>query len=200
MIDDSGSNEITARKRAVGSRTDVFVVDDFLSVDECAAFIALSEGRGFDQATVGTAAGQVVAQDIRNNDRLIWDDPGLAQRWWQRARELFPPAFGQWHACGLNERFRFYRYRPGQKFAQHRDGSFERSPTEISWMTLMVYLNDDYTGGRTRFDLVGEPEPIAIRPATGMALAFMHDRLHEGEAVSSGIKYVLRTDVMYRRG
>jgi len=27
----------------------------------------------------------------------------------------------------------------------------------------------------------------------------MHDRVHEGEEVLSGVKYVLRTDVMYRK-
>lgn len=70
----------------------------------------------------------------------------------------------------------------------------------MSWMTLMVYLNDGFEGGRTRFDFADEPEPISVSPVAGCALAFMHDRLHEGEAVKSGAKYVLRTDVMYRKG
>jgi hypothetical protein len=33
-----------------------------------------------------------------------------------------------------------------------------------------------------------------------MALIFVHDQLHEGAAVVSGRKYVLRTDVMYTIG
>jgi prolyl 4-hydroxylase len=32
-----------------------------------------------------------------------------------------------------------------------------------------------------------------------MALVFDHQQVHEGAAVESGRKYVLRTDVMYRR-
>jgi hypothetical protein len=32
-----------------------------------------------------------------------------------------------------------------------------------------------------------------------MALVFVHEQLHEGAAVESGRKYVLRTDVMYVR-
>lgn len=170
-----------------------------LSADECDAFIATSEGAGYEDAMIVTATGQRIAKDVRNNDRLLWDDSSLAQAWWQRVGALFPASFGQWRACGLNERFRFYRYRPGQKFAQHRDGSYERSPDEMSWMTLMVYLNDDCEGGCTRFDLADEPEPVSIRPIKGRGLAFMHDRLHEGEEVRAGVKYVLRTDVMYRR-
>ena len=51
---------------------------------------------------------------------------------------------------GANERFRCYRYKPGQKFAAHYDGAFERDETERSLLTFMVYLNDDFEGGRHR--------------------------------------------------
>jgi prolyl 4-hydroxylase len=191
---------MSAEKVVVDTRGDVFVLPDFLSADECDAFIAASEGRGYEEARIATARGQVIAKDVRNNDRLIFDDVALADAWWPRAQAHLPPAFGRWQALGLNERFRFYRYRPGQKFAAHRDGSFERNADECSWMTLMVYLNDGYGGGRTRFDLPGFPEPVLVEPRRGMALVFMHDKVHEGEEVTSGAKYVLRTDVMYRRG
>ncbi len=33
----------------------------------------------------------------------------------------------------------------------------------------------------------------------GTALIFNHDALHEGEPVSLGIKYIIRTEIMYRR-
>jgi prolyl 4-hydroxylase len=190
---------IERTKTAVGSRQDIFLIENFLAADECRDLIAMAERGGFEAAKITTAAGQVSALHIRNNDRLIWDDSTLADKWWARAKSFFPANFGRWTAHGLNERFRFYRYRPGQRFAPHRDGSFERTNNEISWMTLMVYLNDGYEGGRTCFDLRDEPQSIAIKPKKGMALAFMHDRLHEGEALRAGVKYVLRTDVMYRR-
>lgn len=171
----------------------------FLTPDECRGFIALSEDQGFEAATIATARGQVLARDIRDNDRLIWDDTALADDWWRRVQPLLSTAFGRWRPCGLNERFRFYRYRVGQRFAQHRDGSYERSATEMSWMTLLVYLNDGFEGGATRFDLAGMPEAVRVVPEAGMALLFLHDRLHEGEPVQQGVKYVLRTDVMFRR-
>ena len=189
----------TPTRHPVAAREDIFLIRDFLSAEECERFIAASEHNGYEEAMITTPRGQVIAKDVRNNDRLIFDDVELAQTWWARAGAFFPPAFGRWRALGLNERFRFYRYKPGQKFSQHIDGSFERCKGEMSWMTLMVYLNDGYAGGRTRFDLPSEPEPIAVQPERGAALAFMHDRLHEGEEVISGVKYVLRTDVMYRR-
>lgn len=184
---------------AIGQRSDVFLLQDFLDAAECRHWIEFGERRGFEQATISTALGQVHAAEVRNNDRLILDDPDLAERWFQRAAPFLPPAFGNWRLCGLNERFRLYRYRPGQKFAAHRDGSYERHAGELSWLTLMVYLNAGFEGGGTRFDLAGEPEPLRIVPVAGMALVFMHDRRHEGEEVTAGVKYVLRTDVMYRR-
>ena len=91
----------------------------------------------------------------------------------------------------LNERLRFYRYGPGQRFAPHTDGCHRRPNGEESLLTLMVYLSAVAAGGETRF------ETVAIAPAPGLALVFDHDLLHEGAAVVEGQKYVLRTDVMY---
>jgi prolyl 4-hydroxylase len=57
----------------------------------------------------------------------------------------------------------------------------------------MIYLNDAFEGGETKFN------KCSIEPATGKALIFRHELLHEGCPVITGIKYVLRTDIMYRR-
>jgi hypothetical protein len=55
----------------------------------------------------------------------------------------------------------------------------------------MVYLNGGFSGGETNF---GE---VRVTPETGLGLLFDHYLLHEGTAVISGRKYVLRSDVMY---
>lgn len=55
----------------------------------------------------------------------------------------------------------------------------------------MIYLNDAYEGGSTRF------EELEVEGKQGMALVFEHEQLHEGAEVTAGIKYVLRSDVMY---
>lgn len=94
-------------------------------------------------------------------------------------------------AIGLNERFRFYRYDPGQQFATHMDGSFVRQNGERSLLTFMVYLNDAFEGGET---VIIE---TTVKPQKGMALIFQHALVHEGAVVISGRKYVLRSDVMY---
>jgi hypothetical protein len=63
----------------------------------------------------------------------------------------------------------------------------------------MVYLSGVEEGGETNFYRPGGVLQFAIRPSPGKALVFDHRRLHEGAAVRQGRKYVLRTDVMYRR-
>jgi predicted 2-oxoglutarate/Fe(II)-dependent dioxygenase YbiX len=101
-----------------------------------------------------------------------------------------------WRAVGLNERFRFYRYDPGQRFAPHTDGCFRRDNGEQSQFTFLVYLNDGFEGGATAFH-EGRAS-LLVTPERGQALVFDHRQVHEGRPVVRGRKSVLRTDVMYR--
>ena len=59
----------------------------------------------------------------------------------------------------------------------------------------MVYLNECEAGGHTKIlDL-----DLSIAPKPGCALLFNHHLLHEGARVERGIKYAVRSDLMYRR-
>ncbi|MBM3461249.1 MAG: hypothetical protein FJX76_04025 [Armatimonadetes bacterium] len=185
---------------------DVFVVRGFLSPRECADLIRLAELHRFDEAPITTASGFVMMKEYRNNDRVMLDDHDLASRLWDRARHFVPAAErdhcgARMEAVGLNERFRFYRYGPGQKFSKHYDGAFRRDECEMSLLTFMVYLNEGCEGGGTVFydeDTYPAVPRFEVRPEVGKALAFRHPLLHEGAAVRAGLKYVLRSDVMYR--
>jgi predicted O-methyltransferase YrrM len=142
--------------------------------------------------------------------------------------------------AGLNRRWRIYRYSPGGKetFAPHIDAGFppsglsddhslvwdDSSPDQdvVSRLTVLMYLNDDFTGGETKFyqphserkeGCDGIPQVIAsIRPKAGSVLVFpqavgeeaveharQHWPVHEGAPVSSGNrpKYVIRSDVLF---
>ena len=171
----------------------VCVVEGFLSDAECDEFIAKSNAMQYELAEIQTREGSRVLEDVRNNDRVIFDDPALADFIFARAKAFLPPTLGDdWYLSGLNERFRFYRYKPGQYFKWHKDGFYCRSDAEVSQLTLMMYLNDDYKGGETEFRWE------TIQPKRGMALVFPHIMTHQGASIESGTKYVLRTDVMYR--
>ena len=171
----------------------VFTVPDVLLASECEDVVGKVEEAGFDAAPITTAAGFVMRPDIRNNTRVMFDDVDLAAELFARIRGAVPGQLFDRRAVGVNERFRCYRYEPGQRFAPHYDGAFRRSPTERSELTFMIYLNDEFTGGQTAF----HDFDVTVRPKTGMALVFQHQLLHEGCVVTSGVKYVLRSDVMY---
>lgn len=173
----------------------VYVIHDFLTPEECASYIKMAEGIGFSEAPVSTSEGPVMRKDMRNNLRLMSDDPETAEVLWQRINPWVIDPWRGRRAVGLNERLRFYKYEPGQSFAPHFDGRYRRSEYEKSDFTFLVYLNEDFEGGGTRFF---KPETFRVVPKAGSALLFHHPQLHEGEVVESGVKYVLRSDVMYR--
>lgn len=170
---------------------DLFLLRAVLSPEECSEHIARAEAIGFEAAPITTARGFERRPEIRNNERVMLDDVELAGLLWRRVEAFVPARIGNATAVGLNERFRFYKYGAGQRFAIHRDGAFRRRNGEQSRLTFMVYLNEEFSGGETVF------HATTIRPRTGMALLFDHGLLHEGSAVRRGHKYVLRTDVMY---
>jgi hypothetical protein len=179
---------------------EIFTVEDMLSPEECRALIERSEELGYEEALVTSPEGPVLREDVRNNERLIVDDPELAKRLWGQAEEVVPVEVEGLRAVGLNERFRFYRYDPGQQFNWHQDFPVERDNGELSLLTFMVYLNDDFEGGETSFDDSCSDEPFdafAVTPVQGLGLFFVHNVWHKGEPVLRGRKYVLRTDVMY---
>ncbi len=140
---------------------------------------------------------------------------------------------------GLNRRWRIYRYEPtGQEsFAPHIDAGFppsgvSESGTSLVWddsatlraeegqeivsrLTVLIYLNDDFVGGETKFfapQTNGVESHIAsVKPVAGSVLLFPQGvgedaveyarsnwPLHEGSPVLSGrSKYVIRSDVLF---
>ena len=173
----------------------VFAVHGVLTAAECTELIARIEALGPTNAPITTGRGFVMMPEVRNNERVMFDDHALARELFARLAELLPEQVCGMRKHGVNERFRCYRYTPGQRFAPHHDGAFRRDVAEQSQLTLMVYLNDGFGGGTTRF----LDDDLDVVPHTGDALLFQHRQLHEGSVVTSGVKYVLRSDVMYRR-
>lgn len=172
----------------------LWTVADVMTPMECASVIERIEALGPTSAPITTGQGFVMRPDIRNNTRVIIDDPHFAAELFRRITAHVPHVMKGMQVVGVNERFRCYRYEPGQRFATHYDGAFIRNPQERSWLTFMVYLNEEFTGGETDFPV----EKTKITPRTGMALLFQHHTLHEGCTVRSGTKYALRSDIMYR--
>lgn len=176
------------------------VHSELLSPAECRDFINRAETTGY-QAMQGD-----YPPSYRNNDRVVIDDPELARTLFARFRYTLPDRLergGQtWQLVGLNSRFRGCRYSGGQQFTRHRDGAHSEPDGAKSFLTLMLYLNDhsEFEGGHTRFYEDRWTQEIArsVPPAAGTGIVFDHTLWHDGQAVTRGKKYVLRTDVMYR--
>jgi len=87
-------------------------------------------------------------------------------------------------------------------FRKHYDGCFPRNANEMSLLTFIVYLNDGFEGGCTTFFV--NSKAVKVEPEMGSGLLFFHGRhsaspLHEGSLLTKGRKYVLRSDIMYKR-
>lgn len=175
------------------------LVPDALDVGDCARVVERATRQGFE------AMSADYPPSYRDNDRMVLTAPELASELFARLQAVLPSELvddqGARHRLvGLNERFRFCRYTGGQSFRIHQDGAHARRPGLRSRLTVQVYLDEAFRGGRTRFyrDRRGG-ELGAIAPRTGTAIVFDHDLWHDGEAVTEGTKHVMRTDVMYER-
>lgn len=161
-------------------------VEAVYSAAECAEFIALIERAGPRLATDNPI--------YRDQDRIIRDDPTIADDLYRRLQPQLPAHIGPLARIGLNPRLRMYRYRPGQRFAPHTDHWYRRDERTITLLSVLVYFNEDFEGGETRFS---EHLDRTVVPRAGSAVVFQHKLRHEGCEVRRGLKYAMRTDVLY---
>lgn len=190
----------------------VYVLHRVMSSKECRRLIALAEDIGF------THAGLAIGDDTyrvnlaaRNNERVVLDATQLAARLWSRIAAHVDPLHEGACVRGLNDRFRVYRYMPGQRFSPHVDVR-TKVPLGQTRASLMIYLSDEFEGGETRFFETkdktarrGEGRArkfdnrvrFALRPAVGSVVVFDHLLLHEGAEVRAGVKYAVRSDLVY---
>jgi len=165
----------------------LWTVDDVYSPEECAEFISFIENSAPTLATNNP--------EYRDQDRVMKDDPEAASELFQRLRSHLPPSIGPFKLVGLNERFRFYRYRQGQQFKPHMDHWHRPSSNRITLHTVLIYFNGNFEGGETLF--TEQVEEQRVQPKAGLAAIFQHKIRHAGCPVLRGVKYALRTDVIF---
>jgi len=161
----------------------------FASPAECSYLAGIAEP-SFRLAAVGHVSGgaQQPNQQIRTCDVAAF--PWIAEDLVIQAFNRRTAAVSATDAeCG--EPLQVLRYRPGQQFRPHRDcvepGGNQRM------FTMLVYLNEEYTGGETEFLKSG----LKVKGSTGDAILFRNadaagnldlDSLHAGLPVISGMK------------
>jgi len=164
----------------------LWTIPDVYTQSECADFIRRIDGSAPQLATNNPS--------YRDQDRVIVDDVEVADDLFRRLRPHLPGQLGSFRLVGLNERIRFYRYTSGQRFTEHMDHWYRPSPRRITLHTVLAYFNEDFEGGETRFT---EQLAEVIYPKPGLIAVFQHKVRHEGCPVRSGIKYAMRTDVIF---
>jgi len=202
-----------------------FILHNVLSPEECRQFINQAESMGMTPtgsqnsirfADRVSARSESVAKVLFDRVRpFLKDSVVIENEHWPHSGicpKGIPHNFpsGEWVPHGLNEVFRICRYQPGGHFKPHHDGGFRRSNDEQSIQTFMLYLNggDDFEGGATNFYQEnqlhykdGDPDKItySFRPSPGDVLIFNSRITHDGGKVVKGKKYIMRSEVMYRK-
>jgi len=165
----------------------------FLSDEECAHLI--ERARPCLQESAVIRGGQRGARDGRRTSGSAFLDPSgdrVVQRIKRRIAELTGTRVEQ------QERIQVTHY--GERFAPHLDSlvAAGRDPGEAGdrICTVILYLNDDYEGGATRFPRIGR----RVRPEKGKAVVFPNLTadgsrpdplaLHAGEPVRRGEKWL----------
>jgi hypothetical protein len=168
-----------------------WALPSLLSVEECDALMVAEGLVEKIYSATETSSGRFC-------DRKIVENPELAESLFSRVSSVVPLVIDTWKLDGVHEEFRLIRYEPGQYYGVHIDASRAVGPGRRTFLTLMVYLNDDFTGG----DLVFHSPEMRLGPVRGLGVVFLQDDEalpHEGESVREGSKWILRGDVCYAR-
>ncbi|OQP40799.1 hypothetical protein A4H97_14385 [Niastella yeongjuensis] len=184
-----------------------FVIPSLFSQTACEALLNPAIKNSFQKANSNYPTY------YRNNDRFVVDDEALAEQLFQKVKPYLPTTItvnadipaenGIWQLQELNTRLRFCKYSANQYFHRHLDGVHYRSETVQSKLTFMIYLNSatEFKGGRTLFFKTKETSEVwaSYIPRQGDLIVFDHNVWHEGEVLSEGEKFVLRSDILYTR-
>jgi len=95
------------------------------------------------------------------------------------------------------ETWQIARYEPNQYYRPHWDyfnvAGYENTTDNDRIATVILYLNDDFTGGATNFTKLN----LSVAPVAGNYLYFTYPpgelanlTMHEGAPVDAGVKYI----------
>lgn len=169
---------------------------------ECDAMIQMAETLGFGGAVPRALEGHVQTveeiKDQRKSQRIPFESHELARWLFSRIAPFVPQRVLDKTSYSLHERCRVVKYTPGMYFKAHNDGYKRRSENDRSYFSFLLYLNDGYEHGRTQFYDPDNWNVADWAPCQGSVLVFDHTIWHGGSALTNGVKYVLKSEVMYR--
>ena len=162
----------------------------FFTAAEC-AYLSEAAGPLFEPApTVDERTGRLIMNPVRTSDTAVF--PWVAEN---PAVHALNRRIAAASATGpeQGEPLQVLRYRPGQQYKPHIDAIPGLDNQRV--LTMLVYLNQDFQGGETRFLNSG----LTLSGRTGDAILFENvdaagrpdpDAVHAGLPVTTGVKFL----------
>ncbi|MES3154300.1 prolyl hydroxylase family protein [Sphingomonas faeni] len=181
--------------RMPATGVELYIVRNFLTLDECAALIAMIDANRVPSPVVGDAT----ASAHRTSETCyLYPGPAPVTAVETKLDQLtgLEPCYG--------EALQGQRYAVGQEFKPHHDFFDTGQPYwqdqvamggQRTW-SAMTFLNEPEAGGRTNYPTAG----VAITPKAGNLVIWNNmdeygapnaGSLHQGMPVERGVKYVL---------
>ncbi|KAF8651910.1 hypothetical protein AX16_004555 [Volvariella volvacea WC 439] len=162
---------------------------------------------------IDNAVSQRIYEKIRPHVEEIHEIDSVGSRWAGIVGKIGKKQGPTWRLVGVNPRLSFLKYGPGHYFKPHCDGLVELpsssdaggtptspAPPQKSFVTIHLYLNEDGEGGATRFWTPDKKHHLDVFPKLGRVLIFQQRMLvHSGEEVTKGLKYTMRSDLMFEQ-
>src|SRR5690606_36703 len=102
------------------------------------------------------------SNSIRTNERVIWQVPShISNQIYDQIKSYIPDKIivndNTFIPTSMNRRFRFFKTETKKEFKQHVDAACCRinpntNKYERSFLSVVIYLNDDFTGGELNME------------------------------------------------
>lgn len=179
----------------------IYQLHQFMSPEECQHFLQISNNR-FERSFVTGKSGSDSTDNVRTSYSCVLkeSETAIVRQIEERAAQICRVPIT--HVEGLQ----IVRYHPGQKYDPHCDYFHHAKIPNQRYATILVYLNDDFEGGTTRF--VDPSVNKEVTPKTGEAVFWYNswvppekrqsgeyycfkESMHQGSAPTSGVKYAV---------
>lgn len=112
-------------------------------------------------------------------------DKDLSKKVYELIKDWFPN-------CRIGNKWYLTKYVKGGFIDFHCDGHVSIDNIRSKY-TILIYLNQDYEGGELCFE---EKSKVIIKPGVGTIVVMDQDLWHKANPLLSGIKYLLRADMI----
>lgn len=223
----------------------LFTLSNLLTENEIQNILAKAQSRGWKESPVsGGGHGRTGNEEPRTSKFCVLYDENISTKLYERVTSYIPDDLSfmqdnvyfnsaskgsEWTKSHVFSKLRLYKYNEGDAFPEHLDYKVQRKIVKMdkdrkefrryvqqSFLTLLVYLNDDFEGGETGYwpDQTGircrflnkdeklhskKEHQIKIVPTKGTGVIQDQNILHEGIPPIKGTKYILRTDIIHEK-